>query len=115
MSVDDRVATGEARRETLLPPGTWAGDVDETDSHAVDLDDEALRQRRPQIRLVRVAVDRVHPRADRAQLVENRARRDVSRVEDPVGGAQQLDAALGQPARAAREMRVRDDGDPRQG
>jgi hypothetical protein len=36
-------------------------------------------------------------------------------VEDPVGGAQQLDAALGQPARAAREMRVRDDGDPRQG
>ena len=100
VAVDDGVAAGEAPHEPFLRAPPRAGDVGHPDARAARLDDELLRQQLADGRLVGVAEDGVDRRAERAQLLEHRQRRDVAAVEDQVGGAQPLEARLGDPSRS---------------
>jgi hypothetical protein len=50
-------------------------------------------------------------RPDRLDLVEHLGRGDVARVEEQVGGADPLDAAVREAAVAAWQVGVRDDRD----
>jgi hypothetical protein len=83
--------------------------VDHPDPRAAGLDDPRLGQRGPQRRLVHVAVHREHGRSELLQLGEEPRRDDVARVQDQIRGAELLDARVGQDARPAREVRIRDD------
>ena len=56
---DDRVGVGEAAAHAGEAALRRAGVVDHRYAGAVELDFEGLRQRRPQLRFVDVAVDRV--------------------------------------------------------
>jgi hypothetical protein len=53
-------------------------------------------------------------RRQRRQLVEHVRGDDVAGVQDQVGLAEVPQALVGKPSRAARQMGVRDDRDPRQ-
>jgi hypothetical protein len=88
--------------------------VRHADADALDVELEAARQRGLKRRLVGVAGDGMHGRAEPAQLVEEGGADEVARVEDEIGGAEPLDARVRQAARAPRQMRVGDDGDERQ-
>jgi hypothetical protein len=113
VSVHDGFAVREPRAQPRLTAygGPW--DVYEPDVRILDADDALARERFLQRRLVHVPVDR-GDRSDRLELLEDAARDEVAAVDDQVGGSQQLQAGIGQPPRTAREMRVRDDRDPRQ-
>jgi hypothetical protein len=71
---------------------------------------EARRQRPSQCRFVDVAVDRVHDRAEGAQLLQRRAGEEVTGVDHRLGGGDDLDAAPGQPPAALGRMGVGDHG-----
>ncbi len=101
-------------REPRLPPHPRPRVVNHPDPHPVDLHDVLLRQRSLQGRLVHVPVDSFDGRPERAQLVEELHRHEIAAVEDKVGAREQAHALVRKHARAAREMRVRDDGDPGQ-
>jgi hypothetical protein len=88
--------------------------VDEPDPRLRRVDLEPLGEQRSERRLVDVAANGVQGRPERAQVLEGRQARDVACVQDQVGRAQQLDAALREPPRPARQVRVRDDRDERQ-
>jgi hypothetical protein len=81
------------------------------DPGATELDDELLRERLAERRLVGIAVDGVHRHAERVELVQDRGRDEIARVQDRVGRRQPAQALLRQPARPARQVRVGDDGD----
>jgi len=87
-----------------------ARNVCHADAGACGFDHELVRQRLAQRRLVDVSVDGLHGRAEGTQLLEEGKRRMVAGVEDQVGSPQSRDALLGQPAGAARQVRVGDHG-----
>jgi hypothetical protein len=88
--------------------------VDHSDPHVSDIDDALLRQRCLERGLVHVPAHGFDVRADAPQLVEEGDRDEVAGVQDQIASAQQADALVGQRSRAAREVRVRDDGDAAQ-
>jgi hypothetical protein len=114
VSVDDGVGARKTSRQACLASGSRAGRVQHPDPHMLDLDDAALGQKAAQLRLVGIAVDCDKRRAKRLQLLERRDARDIAGVEDEIRGAQKLEAAIGQPARAARQVRVGNNGDAAQ-
>jgi hypothetical protein len=85
--------------------------VQHPDPHLLDLDDAALWQKAPQLRLVGVSVDGLHRRPERLQLLECREARDVAGVQDQVRDAEELDAAIGKSASATWQMCIRNDGE----
>jgi hypothetical protein len=85
--------------------------VQQRDPRALDLDDVLPGQRVAHGRLVHVPVHALERRPERAQLLEERRRDEVPGVQDQIRGPQALDASLGEAARAARDVRVGDDGD----
>jgi hypothetical protein len=87
--------------------------VGHPDPSPLHLDDRLHREERLQRRLVRVPDDGRHRRPERPELLEERDRREVARVQDEVGRTQSLDARVRQPPLAARKVRVGDDRDAR--
>jgi hypothetical protein len=85
--------------------------VHHSDPRAARLDDDVLREALAQGGLVHVPEDRLDGRPERAKLLEDGGRDDVARVEDEVRLAEAADTLVGDPARAARQVRVGDDGD----
>ena len=65
-------ASGKARRIRFRRPWLRAGVVDQADSHRANLDRRRRRQALGDPRLVDVAVDRAHRRAERGDLLEGR-------------------------------------------
>ena len=112
--VDDGVGARKASRQTRLAPDPRARHVQHPDSRLLDIDDAAFREQAAQLRLVGVALDGRQRRPERLQLLKGRDTRDVAGVEDQVRAAQELDTAVGQPARSARQVRVGDNDDARQ-
>ena len=104
-------ASGKRAAKRVSRPARRPGHVQHPDLHLLDLDHAAFGQKPPQLRLVGVAVNREQRRPERLQLLERRDARDVSGVEDDVRRAQELDAAIRQPARATRQVRVGNNGD----
>ena len=88
-------------------------DVNHADPGTARLDDVLARQRRLQPRLVHVPVHSLDRRAEGAKLVEECFGHEVAPVQDQIGSAQKPHALVRQRARAARQMRVRDDGNAR--
>jgi hypothetical protein len=87
--------------------------VDHPDPNPADLDHAPLRERLAERGLVHVPVHRLN-RAELAQLVEYGDRDDVAEVEDQIGLPAAAQTRIGEPPRAARQVRVRDDRDPGQ-
>ncbi len=81
--------------------------VGDDDGEAVELDGGDGREPSPDFPAVGIAVDR-RDRRDGLELLENRRRADVARVQDVVDLAEYLEH-LG----AEQTVRVRDDADPR--
>jgi hypothetical protein len=114
VSVDDGVAIRKPLNEPGLATESWARNMDEADPGLLDNDHAFLRQQLAQGELVGVAPDRLDRRAERLQLLERGDRRDVAGVKDQVGRPEQVEALVRQPPRAARQVGVGDDCDPRQ-
>ena len=114
MSIHDRIGARKTSRQARLAPGPRARRVQHPDPHLLDVDNMAFGQKAAQLRLVGVPVDGDKRRPERLQLLERRDARDVAGVEDQIRGAHELDAAIGQPARAAGQVRIGNDGDAAQ-
>ncbi len=76
-----------------------------------DLDLDLGRQQAPQLHLVDIAMHGMDDWAERLQLLQRREGEEVSGMDDCLGGLDQLDAALGQPAGSSGHVGVGDDGD----
>jgi hypothetical protein len=111
---DDGGAAGEGPAHPLEPALRGSRVVDHPECAARRLDHAPLGQPRLQRRLVDVAADGQDGRAQRRERVEDLRGGDVAGVQDEVGAAQEGDRSLGQPPRAPRQVRVRDQSDPGQ-
>src|SRR5262249_634762 len=111
--VDDRLAVGEPRRKASLPALPRPRVVDHPDPRTLHLDDVLAGKQSPQRRLVHVPLDSLDRRAESTQLFEERGRDEVAAVQDQVGAPQPPDTLVRKRPRPAREVRVRDDGNPR--
>ena len=110
VAIDDGVTAGKERYQPLGPPRGRPGDVNNPDSRALDLHHSPLRQQLHQLGLVHVPVHRLD-RREAAELLEHLHGDEVTRMQDQIS-LLELPQALGrQPAGAAREVRVGDDGD----
>ena len=85
--------------------------VDDANDLAADLEFERRRQRVSQCLLVDVAVDGMHDGTKRFELFERRDGEEIAGVDHGIGLSDQLDAALGQAARAPGHMGVGEDSD----
>ena len=93
-----------------MPSVPRAGIVDEADPKAVRLDDVASGERLPKRRIVHVPVHGLDgPKG--AQVLEDGGGREVADVEDEVGRAEEAQAGLRKPPRAARKVRVPENRD----
>ena len=110
--VHDEVAAREAAQQPLVAAGARPAGVDDPDPQSLELDDERRREQRPHLGVVGVPVHRVHGR-EGGQLAEDRGRDEVACVDDGAGAAQEGDAPLRQPPRAAREVRVAEEHEHR--
>lgn len=104
-------AAGETAAQAVRPAIRGAGDVDEAERGAARLENELLRQLGDERRLVDVAVDGVHGRPDRPELLEERDGGEVAQVEDEICRAKPVQTRLGEPAGSPRKVRVRDSRD----
>ena len=106
----DRIDVGESPAEAREAPRRRAGIVNEANRQSVGVDRRHRRQRGPHFAVVDVAVDG-DKRPVRLELAQRRQPHHITGVEDQIGGAETLDARLGEAAVPARQVRVRDDGD----
>ena len=90
--------SGKATAQPRQPAPGRSGIVDDPDDPPVQLDLQRRRQRAPQRRLVDVAADRVHDRAEGFELLQCRNTKEVAGVDHGIGLADQLDAPPGQAA-----------------
>ena len=97
MAEDDGVGVGEAgphpRHPPAAGPASWSIAMRTPSASRLALG----RQLRDSVGLVDVAVDRVHRRTERLDLSEHPGGAHVAGMQDRVGRAEQLDAAVGQP------------------
>lgn len=93
MAVDDRMASGECRREPLSTSNGTPGIVNHPDPHAADLHDASLWQLGEQLGLVHVSGDGFD-RGELTEPIENRSNDDVARVEDQLGALQATQTLL---------------------
>ena len=105
VSVGDDVAAGEELAQALVPPVRRASIVNEADADAFELDGRPDGQRPAKLAVVHVPLYGDH-RAETLQVDENRARREIARVDDGVRGFEDPEAGRRERTRAAREMRV---------
>jgi hypothetical protein len=86
--------------------------VNHRDPGALELDFEGLRQRRPQLSFVDVAVDRVERAgAERLDLAQGRDGEEIAAVERRLCFTEDLDGALRQRPPALRHVGVGEDRD----
>jgi SnoaL-like domain len=104
-------ALAEARAHPLQAPGARAGVVDHGDPRGARLHDALGWEQPAQLWDIDIPVDREQRRADRLELAQDLDRRDIASVQEQVGARDALDARTGEPSCAARQVRVRDDGD----
>jgi hypothetical protein len=113
------VGDGGAGREQLAQSRRAlrrrSGVVDHPDPRRGDLDDPPLRQRGRELGVVRVAVDAEGGWSERLERPPDAERGDVAAVEEQVGADAELHATGRERPRAARQVRVGDDRDARQG
>jgi hypothetical protein len=110
MPVDDRVAAGKRRDETLAPPRCRPRDVDEPDSNLVDVDHAALRQELPEPGLVHVPGHALH-RRQRLEPFERGDGDEIAGVQDHIGPLEPAEAFRREPPCPSRRVRVGDDRD----
>jgi hypothetical protein len=108
--VDNGVARGKSRHEPRFSVLARTAVVNDPDPSPTRLDHPLGRQHRAQRWLVHVSVHALH-RAEAPQLLEDAQRDEVPGVEDQVSPREPLNAVVGQPAAAARHVRVGDDRD----
>jgi hypothetical protein len=108
---DDGIGGREALTQARQPALGGAGIVGYRDRLAADLDLELRREYAPQGGLVDIAMHGVDDGTEGLQFRQYRGGREVAGVDDRLGGGQELDAALRQPAGALRHVRVGEDGD----
>jgi hypothetical protein len=110
VAVDDRVAAWEHGDQTVSPPHTRPGDMDDPEPRALDLHDPSLGQKLAQRGLVHVPDDALD-RSELSEILEHRNRREVTRVQDQGRLLEPAQAIRGQPPRSSRQVRVCNDGD----
>ena len=108
---DDGVGSRETTLQAREPASYRSAIVNYTHGFPAEFNFEGRRQRAPQRRLVDVAVDSVHDRAEGRELFERRSAEEVTGVDHRIGFADQLGAALGQAARALRHVGIGKEGD----
>ena len=108
---DHGPAAAEPCRQPLLAPGRRTRVVGHPEPRALHLQDELLRQKRPERRLVGVAVDGFHGRAERPELLEHGQRREVAAVEDQIRRVAAVQTFLGELSGSPRKVRIGDDCD----
>jgi hypothetical protein len=109
VAVDDRIAARERGDQTLSPPHSRPGNMDDPEPRALDLHDPSLGQGFSQRGLVHVPDDALD-RSESPELLEHRNRREVTRVQDQVRLLEPAQAIRGQPPRSSRQVRIRNDG-----
>ena len=107
----DRVGVGEAFAHSLEPPGRRAGVMDHPDPDACQLHGPPLREPHLQLPAVDVSPHPVDRRTERLEVFQHLQLHEVAGVQDRVRLLEPLHARVGQPARPARQMRVRDHRD----
>jgi hypothetical protein len=85
--------------------------VYQPDPGSFPLDDESLRELGPEPRLVHVPAHGAKRGPECLELPQHGSGRHVPGVQHEVCPAQELHAGVGQPPRAARQVRVAEDGD----
>ncbi len=98
MPEDDGGGLREAAAQTSQAALGRPGIVDKTDDLPTELDFKRRWQRTPQRRLIDVAVDGMHDRAEGFELFQGRDAEEVTGVDHRSGLADQLNASLGQAA-----------------
>jgi hypothetical protein len=95
------------------PPRT--GVVDHGDASAAGLDHPLGGKEAPELFAIDVPMDPYDWRPDGLELVQYRSGHEVAGVKQQVGGGDALDALIGEPPGAAREVGVGNYGDEHQG
>ena len=113
VAVDGGVAALEPAGQPLSASVRIAGVVGHPDPRVPHLDDTAARKKVLQLVVVHVPVDGLEP-PERAELGENPGLHEVARVQDQVRTLEIGKALRRDPARSARQVRVRNDRDERQ-
>ncbi len=108
---DDRIGLREAAFHPLEAPGRRSGVMNDPDLRLLRPHEFGLRERRPHVGVIDVAVDGDHPRPERLEITEHRQAHEVPRVDDEIGCPQPRDARVRERSLSAREVGVRDDRD----
>lgn len=95
VSEDDGSGSRKAAMQAWEATLSRSGVVDDPDDLPADLDFERRRQRAPQRRLVDVAIDGMHDRAEGFELLQCRNAEEVTGVDHGIGLTDQLDASPG--------------------
>jgi hypothetical protein len=106
---DHGIGAREAASEALGTPLRGTRVVNDPHGDAAELQLKPRRQNRAYGRLVHIAVNGMDRRAEAAQQFEHRERHEIASMHDRRGSAAELEAAVGQRAVAARQVRVADD------
>jgi hypothetical protein len=110
VAVHDGVTARKRRYQSLATPERGPRHVNHPDSNTLDLDDPALGQGLSQRGFVHVS-DHSLDRSDLPELLEDRERDEVARVQDQVRRLQPPQTLRRQSPRTPRHMRVGDDCD----
>jgi hypothetical protein len=105
VSIGDDIAAGEELAQALVPADSRAAVVDQPDPKPFELGRRSHRKSRAELAVVHVPLYGDH-RAETLQVDENRARREIARVDDCVRGFEDPEAVRRERTRSAREMRV---------
>ena len=105
VAVRDDVAAGKEIQQTLMSADSRAAVVDEPDPKSLEVGRLSHRKDRAELAVVHVPLYGDH-RAETLQVDENRARREIARVDDGVRGFEDPEAVRRERTRAAREVRV---------
>jgi len=114
VAVDDGVTVFEPHCQSRLSSHARACVVHHPDPDTLDLDDTLTQQRSLDRLLVHVSVHGLDLRPDRPQFAEERARDEVTTVENQLGTSKLFHALVRQRSPAAGQMRIGDDRDARQ-
>ena len=111
VAVDDCLAVLEACCQPRFPPEPRPGVVNHADPDVLDLHHPLLHEDLLQRRLIHVPGDALNRWPDPSQLLEELQRNEIAAVQDEIGACEQPHALVGERPRAAREVRIGDDGD----
>ena len=110
VAVGDEVAARKPGPEPFVPPRPRPRVVDEPDSEALGVDDEAIGELLAERAFVHVPVHRLDVR-EGPKLGEDRRGGEVAHMEDELRPLEHADARCGKPADAVAKVRVADERD----